>query len=68
MAKKKNDDNITINGISYSPSDLSENSKAQIVNIQFCDEQMQQLQNEWAIADTARIGYVNALKKELESD
>lgn len=67
MAKKKNDDNITINEISYSPSDLSENAKAQIVNIQFCDEQMQQLQNEWAIADTARIGYVNALKKELES-
>ena len=66
MAKKKNDDNITINGISYSPSDLGENAKAQLVNIQFCDEQMQQLQNEWAVADTARIGYVNALRKELE--
>ena len=45
--------------------DLSENAKAQILNIQFVDSQLQQLNNEWAVADTARIGYTNALKAEL---
>ena len=29
------------------------------------DAQLQQLNNEWAVSDTARIGYTNALKSEL---
>ena len=28
--------------------------------------QLQQLNNEWAVSDTARIGYTNALKSEFE--
>ena len=41
------------------------NAKAQLTNIQFVDAQIQQLNNEWAVSDTARIAYTNALKAEL---
>ena len=60
------DQKITIDEVEYNLSDLSDNAKAQLLNIQFVDAQIQQLNNEWAVADTARIGYTNALKAELE--
>jgi len=59
------DQKITIDEVEYNLSDLSDNAKAQLANIQFVDAQIQQLNNEWAVADTARIGYTNALKAEL---
>ena len=59
------DQKITIDEVEYNLSDLSDNAKAQIANIQFVDAQIQQLNNEWAVADTARMGYTNALKAEL---
>tara|TARA_B100000579_G_C22771078_1_gene823991 strand:+ start:44 stop:259 length:216 start_codon:yes stop_codon:yes gene_type:complete len=67
MAKKEEKQKITVDGTDYFLEDLSENAKTQILNIQFVDEQIEQLNNEWAVADTARIGYTNALKLELES-
>ena len=60
-----NDQKITIDEVEYNLSDLSDNAKAQLANIQFVDAQIQQLNNEWAVADTARMGYTNALKAEL---
>ena len=63
-AEKKS---VNIDGVEYSFDELSQNSKDQIMNLQFVDLQLQQLQNELAIADTARIGYTNALKKELKN-
>lgn len=54
---------ITVDGKEYLIADLSENARAQIKNISFCDEQIQQRSSEWAIADTARIGYTAALKR-----
>ena len=59
------DQKITIDEVEYNLSDLSDTAKAQLANIQFVDAQIQQLNNEWAVADTARIGYTNALKVEL---
>ena len=56
---------ITIDDIEYNTEDLSDNAKAQLANIQFVDTQLQQLNNELAVADTARIGYSNALKSGL---
>ena len=56
---------IKIDGTDYNLDDLSDQAKAQLANIRFCDEQLIQLHNEWAVADTARIGYSNALKGEL---
>ena len=59
------DQKITIDEVEYNLSDLSDNVKAQLANIRFVDAQIQQLNNEWAVADTARMGYTNALKAEL---
>ena len=57
---------IKIDGKEYKATDLSQKAKEQLNNLQFVDAQIQQLNNEWAVADTARIGYTNALKAELE--
>ena len=48
-------------------SQLSEKARAQIENVQFVNEQIMQLSNELSVADTARIGYTQALKRELEN-
>ena len=65
MEDNSDEQKVTIDGVDYMLSDLSENAKAQLANIQFVDTQIQQLNNEWAVADTARIGYTNALRGEL---
>ena len=66
MAKKKEDAKLSIDGVEYSLDEISENAKAQIANIQFVDVRLQQLNNEWAVADTARMAYTNALKREFD--
>tara|TARA_B100001121_G_scaffold238175_1_gene211842 strand:- start:216 stop:431 length:216 start_codon:yes stop_codon:yes gene_type:complete len=65
---KTSEENVTIDGKEYSLEDLSDKAKANIVNVQFVDAQIQQLNNEWAVADTARIGYTTALKKEMSKN
>lgn len=66
MAKENVEETITIDGVEYPLKDMSDQAKAQIANIQFVDQQLQQLNNEWAVSDTARLGYSHALQKELE--
>lgn len=66
MSEDRSEQKITIDGKEYKLSDLSHKAKEQLTNLQFVDAQIQQLNNEWAVADTARIGYTNALKAELE--
>ena len=56
---------ITVDGIEYSINDLSQSAKSQLANINFVDTQIQQLTNEKAVVETARVGYVKALKNEL---
>jgi hypothetical protein len=56
---------ITIDGQPHDVAALSDAAKAQIANIQFADAQIQHLNNELAVADTARLAYANALKREL---
>ena len=68
MAKNEGKQKVSIDGTEYILDDLSDNAKAQLLNIQFVDAQIQQLNNEWAVADTARIGYTRALKSELEKN
>jgi 50S ribosomal subunit-associated GTPase HflX len=65
MAKKKDEPKVTFEGTEYLLKDLSENARLQVSNIQFTDARIQQLSSESAVADTARIGYTNALKSEL---
>ena len=66
MADTNKDQKITIDGKEYTLNSLSDAAKSQLQNIQFVEAQIQQLNNEWAVADTARLGYTNALKNELE--
>jgi hypothetical protein len=66
MSETVDDDQITIDDVEYDLENLSNPAKAQVANIRFVDAQLLQLENEWAVADTARMGYANALKAELE--
>ena len=68
MPKKKKGNTVTIDGKDYVFEDLSENAKLQLANIQFVDARIQQLNNEWAVSDTARIGYTRALRAELSKE
>ena len=65
MAEDTSAKKVKIDDVEYNLDELSDNAKAQLANMQFVDAQLQQLNNEWAVADTARIGYTNALKAEL---
>ena len=56
---------ITLDDKEYKVEDMTDDAKTQLLNIQFVDGQIQQLRNEWAISDTARLGYTAALKGEL---
>jgi hypothetical protein len=56
---------ITIDGTQYKVSDLSEQAKSQITNLRVTDQEIARLQQQMAIAQTARTAYANALKKEL---
>ena len=62
---KADEKKVTVDDVEYNLDDLTDNAKAQLTNIQFVDAQIQQLNNEWAVSDTARIAYTNALKAEL---
>jgi ligand-binding sensor domain-containing protein len=57
---------ITIDSTQYDLDSLSRTARETIASLQFVEAQIQQKQNEWAIADTARIAYSNALKRELK--
>ena len=65
MTEDINTQKITIDDVEYNLDELSDDAKTQLANIQFVDAQLQQLNNEWAVSDTARIGYTNAFKAEL---
>ncbi|WP_217907486.1 DUF6447 family protein [Massilia sp. BJB1822] len=52
---------VTINGTSYASANLSDAAKTQAVNIQVVDAELARLQQQTAIAQTARNTYVAAL-------
>lgn len=68
MAKNKDEPKVIIDDVEYALDTLTDGAKMQISNINFVDNQLQQLRNEWAVADTARMAYTNALKAELNTD
>ncbi|ADU64992.1 hypothetical protein Selin_0235 [Desulfurispirillum indicum S5] len=63
MAEKQT---ITIDGKNYNLDELSEGARDQITNLRVTDQQMAQLQQQLAIAQTARAAYAQALQKELD--
>ena len=57
---------ITIDGKEHDTEDFSDQAKATIGSLQFVETKLHQMRNELAIADTARLAYGRALKRELE--
>jgi hypothetical protein len=58
--------NITIDEDEFDLSNASLEAQAHVESIQFVNEQILQRNNELQIAQTAKIGYSRALKRELE--
>ena len=57
---------MTIDGKEYSIADLNENSRSQIVNLRYTDQEIARLQTQLAITQTARATYAQALAAELK--
>ena len=49
---------ITVDGIDYNTEDLSDNGKAQLASLQFLDVQLNKIQGEIAVYQTARNSYL----------
>nr|WP_298059758.1 DUF6447 family protein [uncultured Halomonas sp.] len=62
---KDTSNTVTIDGREYNLADLSENARNQLLNLRVTDQEVQRLNQQLAIAQTARTAYANALKKEL---
>lgn len=56
---------ITIDNINYELETLSDEAKNQLVSIQFVDAELQRLNAQAAVLQTARLAYANALKEVL---
>ena len=56
---------IKIDNIEYDTDKLSDDAKAQLISLQFCDQELQRLQAQSAAYQTARIAYAKALQSAL---
>jgi hypothetical protein len=56
---------INIDNIEYDTDKLSDEAKAQLVSLQFCDQELARLQAQTAAYQTARMAYAKALQSEL---
>jgi len=59
---------ITIDDKEYVLEDLSEAARAQLVSLQITDQEINRLQQQQKIAQTARNAYAQALSAELPKD
>lgn len=56
---------INIDNVEYDSDKLSAEAKAQIVSLQFCDQELAHLQAKAAALQTARLAYSKALQAAL---
>ncbi len=59
---------ITIDGKDYDLDSLSDNARAQLVNLRATDQELARAQALMAMLQTARTAYANALKAELDAE
>ena len=59
---------VTINDKEYIFDDLSDAAKAQLISLQRTDQEIVRLQQQLAIAQTARNAYAQALNSELPQE
>lgn len=57
--------NIKIDNVDYDTTNLSDDAKAQLVSLQFCDQELARLQAQTAAMQTARMAYAKALQAAL---
>lgn len=57
---------LTLNGKEYPLDTLSENARAQLLNIRVTNQEIARLQQRIAIAQTAHAAYARALQAELD--
>ena len=57
---------ITIDNIEYDTDKLSDDAKAQLVSLQFCDQELQRLQAQIAVVKTARPRYKKAFNELIQ--
>ena len=65
VAKKQEEHHVTIDGVTYDLSQLSDEMKTQVIHLQIIDAELLRLNAQVAIHKTARVTYANALKSEL---
>ena len=56
---------ISIDNIDYDTSNFSDEAKAQLVSLQFCDQELARFQAQVAAYQTARMAYAKALQAAL---
>ena len=59
---------IKVNNVDYDIDTLSNEAKAQLASLQFCDQELQRLQAQAAAYQTARMAYAKALNEALASE
>jgi hypothetical protein len=59
---------VTIDGKDYALENLSEAAKGQLTNLRVVDQEIARLQQQQAIAQTARNAYAQALQAELPKE
>ena len=59
---------VNIDGKEYDTDALSADAKANIQNVQYCEQKMAELKRELAVTQTARNAYAQALKGALPKD
>lgn len=59
---------ININGKEYMTDEMSEESKATVISLQFVQAEQKRLEAQIAVYKTAERGYILALKEALEKD
>lgn len=59
---------ITINGKEYDFENLSETARNQIMNLRVADSRIIQLEQDLALAKTARAAYAGLLSRELPKE
>ncbi len=59
---------ITIDNQDYDTEKLSDDAKAQLISIQYVDQELARLQAQGAALQTARMAYANALKEALPAN
>ncbi|MFP4137069.1 MAG: hypothetical protein ACLFSR_01785 [Halomonas sp.] len=63
--KNQASQSITIDGVEYQLSELTEEARAQVINLRVTDQEIAKLKQQLAIYQTARAAYARTLSEKL---